>query len=477
MRPPPLSSMSLRTLDTQRGAALMIMLIIVVLGLVTALLSSLSPSSLKSARQATTAAALAQAKDALIGDAITFGDTHSAVHGYLLCPDNAGGNPEGSAEGSCGSKDVSVIGRLPWRTLGLSTQRDGDGECLWYAVSGTYKNNPKTDLMNWDNNGQFEIVNASGVVVASNVVAVVFAPGVPLGNQNRAPDGTAPICGGKYTTANYLDSDGTINNAVVSSGVKATSQFRLNSSDQINDQMIFITKDDIWNALNKRNDFLATLDTMTRKVAECIAYFGTKNGSGINNKSLPWPAPISLADYGNNNTYNDSANLFAGRIPYQVDTAKSAVSNTISSAYLLTKGTPDVAGNYDNNCPNPNDWATIYPWWDNWKDHLFYALSDKFKPSASGGTGNCGNCVTVANGASSVAAVVMFSGKNLSALNQTRINKSIVANYLEDINASNVAATNAPADGKENYQTSAVSSTFNDILYCIKEDLSVIACP
>lgn len=139
---------------SQRGAVLMVMLVILVVSIAAILVNSLTATSLKNSRQAKTAAALAQAREALIGYAVTYGDTHSGqVHGYLPCPDVDGkdlfNNPaEGVAELSCGSQNASVIGRLPWATLDLSTLRDGDGECLWYAVSGTYKNNPPTGLMN-----------------------------------------------------------------------------------------------------------------------------------------------------------------------------------------------------------------------------------------------------------------------------------------------------------------------------------------
>src|SRR3989338_6890672 len=74
----------------QHGAALMLMLVIVVMGAATALVGSLSTTALKNARQETTSIALAQAKEALIGYAITYGDTYSGeVHGYLPCPDGA----------------------------------------------------------------------------------------------------------------------------------------------------------------------------------------------------------------------------------------------------------------------------------------------------------------------------------------------------------------------------------------------------
>jgi type II secretory pathway pseudopilin PulG len=240
----------------QRGAVLMVMLVIMIVGIAAILVNSLSSTTLKNARQENTAAALAQAKDALIGFAITYGDTHSGqVHGYLPCPDNAGGNPEGSAEPSCGSKDISVIGRLPWRTLDLSTLRDGDGECLWYAVSGTYKNNPNTDLMNWDTNGQLQAFAPDGTLLTqpdNQVVAVIFAPGAAQSGQDRSGT-TAPVCGGNYTAANYLDNDTvhSINNANIATGkfIQGT------SSGSVNDQMLFITRQDIWNAIKKRNDF------------------------------------------------------------------------------------------------------------------------------------------------------------------------------------------------------------------------------
>jgi len=264
----------------QHGAVLMIMLVILIVGIAAILVNSLNSVRLKNARQENTSAALAQAKDALIGFAITYSDTHSGqVFGYLPCPDKAGGNPEGSAEPSCGLQNVSVIGRLPWATLDLSTLRDGDGECLWYAVSGTYKNNPPTGLMNWDTEGQFQAFAAAGTPLTNQnqVVAVIFAPGAPLSGQNRRPDGFAPICGGNYTTINYLDSDATIgaDNAALSSttsppAANASSQFfTAGATTKINDQMIFITKQDIWNAIKKRNDFGAFVATLLDPAIAC----------------------------------------------------------------------------------------------------------------------------------------------------------------------------------------------------------------
>jgi type II secretory pathway pseudopilin PulG len=465
----------------QHGAVLTIMLVIMIVGIAAILVNSLSSATLKNARQKNTAAALAQAKDALIGFAITYSNTHTTspqVNGYLPCPDIAGGLTEGSAELSCGLQDVSVIGRLPWATLDLSILRDGDGECLWYAVSGTYKDNPKTGLMNWDTNGQFQAYAPDGTTLLSNqVVAVIFAPGAPQSGQDRS-DTTAPVCGGNYTATSYLDKDighSNIDNAAVATGIFIQGT----SGGTVNDQMLFITKQDIWNAVQKRTDFQNTLKLMTQRVAECLANYG-KHNSNINNKSLPWPAPLSLGtnaltDYYPNTNYDDTALLYAGRVPYNVATSKGTTGNTILTPYYLLEGPLSTGGAGVNNCPSADWFTKYYPWWSNWKEHLFYAIGQTFRPTLNTNQ-SCGgfNCLSI-NGSGQYAGVVIFAEQILS--NQTRADKSVIAGYLEGNNASNVAGIPFPATGAENYQTAPVSSTFNDVLYCINADLTVIPCP
>lgn len=460
----------------------MVMLVTMVMGIAAVLISSLSATRLKNARQEISSNALAQAKEALISYAITYGDTHTGqVHGYLPCPDIDGkdlsSNPaEGSSKLSCGSKNVSGIGRLPWKTLELPALRDGDGECLWYAVSGTYKNNPKTDLMNWGNNGLFEILDASGTTIAQNVVAVVFAPGAPLGSQNHASDGTAPACGGNYTAGNYLDNDAAINNAAISGTANAVSQFRLGASAQLNDQMIFITKDDIFNAIMRRADFVDParnpLRLMAQKATECIADYGRRNRYNFwpysinpNDKRLPWSGRLRSPtdDYWTDSNYGDGDNLLSGRLPYRVNISDSATNNMIVSLHYQLKSD-------GSNCPSVPAWATYYPWWTNWKDHLFYALADNFKPSS--GSTACGTCLTV-NGTGAYAAVVVFAGKKLA--NQTRAggaDRLNFANYLEGRNFTSYPNTS----GNSDYQSGAETSSFNDVLYCIRPDLTVTPC-
>jgi type II secretory pathway pseudopilin PulG len=460
----------------QRGAALLIMLAILLVGIAAVLINSLTAVAAKNARQEKTAAALAQAKDALIGFAVTYGDTHSnTVPGYLPCPDTDGTNglqSEGVGEygtSSCNSspstnQDVSVIGRLPWATLDVSDLRDGNGECLWYAVSGTYKNNPPTGLMNWDTNGQFQIYAADGTLLASQVVAVIFAPGASSSpSQDRSPDGTAPICGGNYTASNYLDS-GTVNSIAFNNANITTGKFiQGTNGGTINDQMVFITRQDIWNAVQKRTDFKSTdpninpLKKLTDKVADCLVKYANNNtcSSCSSNDSLPWPAPLALSDYADSTQYDDTANLYAGRVPYSVNASRGPWPHHNSLATLMN----------GPSCGSSVWTASVDAWWTNWKDQLFYGLAGDFYPTNGGGQ-HCGGfspCLSLNGGGQVYAGVVMFAGPRLA--NQGRATKSDVTQYLEGSNATNVAGPNPPTNGNEDYQSA--SASINDVLCTI----------
>lgn len=120
------------------------------------------------------------------------------------------------------SDTETIIGRLPWRTLGLEPIRDGHGECLWYAISANHKSLGISSIirMNWDTLGHLDIVvaNSSAALVSAlanaheRPVVVIFSPGPPLPGQNRSPPSSPPPagddvteCGGNYNVANYLD--------------------------------------------------------------------------------------------------------------------------------------------------------------------------------------------------------------------------------------------------------------------------------
>lgn len=456
----------------QRGLALLMALVLLVLGTVYLFVAPLSAARLQVEREELTAAALAQAKEALIAYALTYGEMHpNKVPGYLLCPEtgsSAIATPEGSADLSCGTKNTSVIGRFPWRTLGLEPLRDGSGECLWYAVSGSFKNNPAGDMMNWDTHGQLAVKGSDGsswIAGASPenlAAAVVFAPGALVGKQDRSAVAKTAICGGNLDPRNYLEASGSADNSTLSTIAGALSTFIAGGAvNGVNDRLLAITPNDIFGAIQKRADFNSTVKGFTQRVATCLAGYGRLNAAGPSDKRLPWAAPVGLADYSVDTNYDDSGHALSGRLPYRVNNSKSATANTMIQTDLITSV----------NCPGP--WSAFDDnWYKNWKDHLFYSLASSFSPSAAT-PGICTNCLS-ANGAGPFAAIVMFAGSRLAGQKRsTSADKAQVANYLEDRNSSN----HPNAGGNSDYQSGSATTSFNDILYCVDTSLTVAPCP
>ena len=470
---------SLYYANQQSGIALIVVLVLVGL-LVGVLVVGLTGDLVRqNDRESRTTDALAKAKEALIGYAANYRDEHPGqVFGYLPCPDVDGSAGEGTAQTACGATDATVIGRLPWKTLELPPLRDGDGECLWYAVSGNFKNNPQTGLMNWDTNGLIEIMAPDGTNYAAGgsgttavptrrAAAVIYAAGAILPGQDRSLAATNPptICGGNYNAANYLDTDtaSTINNSTATSAtVNARSRYiaALNSSrtaaatDSFNDRLAFITPDDIFaDHAQKRSDFLPYLTDpntgMLRAAADCIVQYGKTNLLGILDKRLPWAAPIALNNYGLASNYDDDAATprYSGRLPYKTDNSAALLTGT-SNPIVLSAGGILLTSSV---CPG---WSSVQPFWNNWKDHVFYAVAKAFAPNnpvAAILPDPCilDECLTV-DGATGIAAVLIFAGPKLVGESRnndanplyTSADKSSALNYLEGVNAVSIQQNN-----------------------------------
>ncbi len=205
----------------QRGTALLVLLLIA-LTVTSAVLVTAVKNRSTNANGANSGSVLKIARQALIGYALGSADlTAPNPPGYLPCPDTTG---DGTADAPCGNQDESAIGRFPWKTLGVSPLRGESGECLWYAVSGRYKENPTGSLFA-DADGQFVIFEShlqrlNGVNNSDKAIAVVFAPGATLGNQNRSVTSASKTeCGsqrasdGVSQSNNYLEPLSGINNA------------------------------------------------------------------------------------------------------------------------------------------------------------------------------------------------------------------------------------------------------------------------
>ena len=137
-----------------------------------------------------TEAALAAARDALIGYAASYPDQHAGRHGpgYLPCPDR---NGNGSPNTPCPRKS---LGRLPWRRLGLHDPRDGAGERLWYALADNFRPTATSTVRSTPARRRSWWWTAGG-----GIAAVLFAPGSPLSFQDRRtrPIRPCPVPGGR----------------------------------------------------------------------------------------------------------------------------------------------------------------------------------------------------------------------------------------------------------------------------------------
>lgn len=202
----------------QRGQAFIVAVLVILIGASGLVYYLTNPAAIKLKQDEQTAAAFAQAKQALIG----YAASHSTRPGALPCPDlNDDGNGE-SPSLNC----PAYLGRLPWKSLGLPDIRDGNGDRLWYALSPNYRNlNPSTGpILNSETAGQLTVNGSTATV------AVLISPGAVLSTQNR---GTANA----NTSSNYLES-GNENGGT-------TYSYTSGNTNSFNDQLMPLTRDQL----------------------------------------------------------------------------------------------------------------------------------------------------------------------------------------------------------------------------------------
>ncbi len=245
-RPPPL-----KRPGRQRGQVLLLLLLFLVTGAAYLLLQSLSAASIATERDRITQQALAEAKAALIAYAVN--DANRP--GSLPCPD---ANDDGWAkvpEDYSGINCRVLIGRLPWRTLGIGDLRDGHGERLWYALSHDFRASGIVAL-NSGVKGDLTIVGAAPL---NDVIAILLSPGSVLvregGTTPQERSGGSGPCSGpmpytstpKCNPVNYLDTTLGEDNADGNSAfVTAT------PTGSFNDLLLALTHDALFTAVNKR---------------------------------------------------------------------------------------------------------------------------------------------------------------------------------------------------------------------------------
>jgi hypothetical protein len=239
----------------QSGAALMVMLAVIVLGaswwLVTALSTPVSRVALEAGHNARV---LSQAKSALLGylahRALMAAEDHP---GRLPCPEAQGAqnnhdgtkymvDDDGVAAGSC---TLPAVGRLPWRTLGVDKLVDAAGEPLWYVVSPGWAfaspiPPPPRPVINSNTVGQLTLDGQA-------TVALIIAPGKAL--NVAAGGGCAAQAQQRARQPNvawdprdFLECD----NASATSPADAVSFVSVGPRDSFNDQVIGVTTKELW---------------------------------------------------------------------------------------------------------------------------------------------------------------------------------------------------------------------------------------
>lgn len=426
---------------SQQGGALLIFVLILVLAGTAALFSSLDGSDVKLERDRKTVAALSEAKAALIGFAVKSGTAVGAARpGDLPCPDIIGN------DGQSDPCAANAIGRLPWRTLGISELRDGDNEQLWYAVSNNFKNNPRIFPLNSDTIGTITIRDTAGNLIndgaANNgVAAVVISPGAVITRQdgvNQVRDNA-----NLNTPMHYLDiALGEDNQNYVNGNANGLIEGPIkdvNGSVVLNDKLLSITQAEILVPVEKRVVAAVSNALLDFFCSPDVADYTTKNCSGVaGNQFYPRPALFSdTTCFGLGNAGACISDLVAnrGRLPATLTIgawdATSILRGTSASNWFQSNG---------------------------WREHIHYAVDLACVEGTVDCGGGLGIVLTLNNALANPISRIVVTAAGRAQAGQDRLlnfDKQNEINYLEDENV-------LPLDDVFT-RTVAAAIVFNDI--------------
>ena len=397
----------------QRGVAAVVFLAIFVIILIGVLTTAFGGRSVQNEFDAKTLPVLAAAKEALIA----YAASHPTAPGRLPCPNTLNDVLNEGLE-QCTGIAGDQLGRLPWKTLSIPIPRDGSGECLWYAVSGNFVETPVTPGINSDANGTIKVVDdasppnvLAGATVKSLAVAVIFAPGPPLGSNLRTPPPPpAPKCGGNINALNYLDTAGGVSNALIA----VPAQYVAGTpGPTFNDRLVYITPADLFPSVERR---------VAGEIKKRLQTYFASNGY--------YPYPSTILDTTN---FACTQYITRGRLPL-----------TIHST-----------------CSDNLEWpAGALPTWyhsDGWDMLTFYSIA----PSYCASPASClpvGGLLTLQNGPvplNNKQALVIEAGRALPTQDRS-INT--IGNYLDGPENT---------DNNDTYTTLPRSPTFNDVVVVV----------
>ncbi|MFA7349234.1 MAG: hypothetical protein WC009_00620 [Methylotenera sp.] len=403
--------------NAQKGGALIIFVLVLVLAGSATLFSLLDGSDVKIERDKNTAVTLAEAKVALLGYMVSR-TTATVRPGDLPCPDkSADHNYDGTQDSPCSS---SRIGKFPWSNvdhLGVFNEGivldlvDANGDRFWYAVSRNLvdpTNVPvNSDLVITSPYPWLSVYDSRGNLMTNRAVAVIVASGNVLDGQDRSS--ALP------SAAQYLDHV-TLNAVTYNNAASSPAKFisgivydPLNPNKVVvNDQITYITIDEVMPLIEIR---------VAREAKKCLDDYAKINGG-----NYPWAAPVI-----DTVTYASTTGTRFGRLP---------------------SGTFATAG-----C------NTAQAWWADWQNFVFYTFPISHQPGSPIGCVVAGDCLTV-NGSGVNRALVLMGRKAMGAQNHAIPN--IANNFLEGSNASLTTnyLTYKPSD-VVNY------SVVNDLVQCL----------
>jgi hypothetical protein len=301
-------------------------------------------------------------------------------------------------------------------------------------------------------------------------IAIVFAPGDALGSQTRElTAGTETDCGSRNSAdaanqaSNYVESlsgvdnaHGTKSNAMPgdpggeplptanpSVFVKAPLTRDVSGSAVFNDEIIIITPGDISHVYERMDRWVA------EKVGSCLESYAS---DALNGGRYPWPAVLdgsTLPDF------DDDAGQRFGRIPETLDDTASTGMSAVwpldpsTDIPLTTVPRPEC---FNGLLGSPGE-AWYWWWWDDWRDMVFFAVDDEYRPGASATAPP-----TLSLDSVPLEIATIIPGRKLGALPQVRSNaadKGDVSNYLEGANL-------PPSD--EAFVNAESTDTFNDLV-------------
>jgi hypothetical protein len=438
---------------------------------------------------------LLQAKEALLSYAVKYSMNGGFFYnlGRLPCTDQGISQTEGFGDLSCNGKHINASGYFPWKEMGIPILRDSNGECLWYVVSGEYKFGPPADMFNEDTEGLLSVQDENGQLyhdVDDLPIALIIAPGSVLDGQTRIPENQDQIdemnlCEGSYDELDYLEGGVSVDYSTdhaktvdtVWPYVFGSIGSRL-KNELHNDQIIWITKDEYWDAVYKRRDLDfddpppggAIIEQLTEALTECLLAFS--NDANNDHKWLPWPASVDLGDYRVDAEYIDldaPASLM-GRLPLDF-------TNSIAAEHFSFPGNISFDSILSDDCLDPADpdldIADMANLLTNWKDHFFYVVSSDFAIDGSivdrfSRCVDLGACVEVETISGTPVpdniAAIVFYASSITGL-QSRLTspdeRLDLSHYLDN-NGSDNNAHDYPGVDNLYY------SDLGDLLYCIK---------